>query len=39
MLTELDPKIQNRLGISLSKIAFFCQKWNIAEIALFGSSI
>ncbi len=37
MLTELDPKIQNRLGISLSKIASFCQKWHIAKIALFGS--
>jgi predicted nucleotidyltransferase len=37
MLTKLDPKIQNRLGISINEISAFCQQWNIAEMALFGS--
>ncbi|MEM8779383.1 MAG: nucleotidyltransferase domain-containing protein [Cyanobacteria bacterium P01_G01_bin.49] len=37
MLTNLEPQIQERLGISLKEIVSFCQQWKIVEIALFGS--
>ena len=37
MQVQLELKIQNRLGISSKEIAVFCQQWNIAEMALFGS--
>lgn len=37
MLLELDPEIEQRLGISLDDIAKFCQNWGITEMALFGS--
>ena len=37
MLTQLDTKIQQRLGLSAAEIAAFCQRWHIAEMALFGS--
>lgn len=36
MLTNLEPIIQQRLGLSVSEIAKFCQQWQIVEIALFG---
>ncbi|MBE9169156.1 nucleotidyltransferase domain-containing protein [Pleurocapsales cyanobacterium LEGE 06147] len=37
MLLKLEPQLQARLGISLKEIAQFCQRWNIIELALFGS--
>ncbi len=37
MLLKLNPQLQKRLGISTEEIARFCQRWNITEIALFGS--
>lgn len=37
MLLKLDPKIEQRLGISINEIAKFCQNWGITEVALFGS--
>ncbi len=30
-------QIEKRLGVSLLKVAKFCQKWQITELALFGS--
>ncbi|WP_271254465.1 nucleotidyltransferase family protein [Pseudanabaena sp. Chao 1811] len=32
-----NPKIYNRLGISSQQLTQFCQKWKVAELALFGS--
>jgi len=37
ILAELNPKIQERLGLSLIEISTFCQRWEIVEMALFGS--
>jgi uncharacterized protein len=37
MLLNLDPQLQERLGISTEEIIHFCQRWNITELALFGS--
>ena len=37
MPLKLEPQLEERLGISFEKIARFCQKWNIIELALFGS--
>ena len=37
MLFKLDSQLEERLGISIEKIAQFCQRWNITELALFGS--
>ncbi|MGB3493147.1 MAG: nucleotidyltransferase domain-containing protein [Elainellaceae cyanobacterium] len=37
MLTQLDPKVQNRFSISNDDIATFCQHWEITHLALFGS--
>ncbi len=37
MPLKLEPQLEKRLGISFEKIAQFCQKWNIIELALFGS--
>jgi predicted nucleotidyltransferase len=37
MLTNLESRIQQRLGLSMSEIAKFCQQWQIVEMALFGS--
>ena len=36
-LADLNPKIQQRLGLSLIEISAFCQQWQIVEMALFGS--
>lgn len=33
----MKPFLADRLKISSSEIAEFCQKWNIEELALFGS--
>ncbi len=30
-------QIEKRLGVSLLKVVKFCQKWQITELALFGS--
>jgi uncharacterized protein len=37
MLTQLNPQLQQRLRLSMPKIATFCQRWQIAEQSLFGS--
>ena len=37
MPLKLEPQLQERLGISTEEIAQFCQRWNITELALFGS--
>ena len=37
MLLKLDPQLQARLGIPAEEVAQFCQRWNIRELALFGS--
>ncbi len=37
MLLKLNPQLQKRLGISTEEIAQLCQRWNITEMALFGS--
>ena len=34
---NLDGILRERLNISISEIADFCQRWNIVELALFGS--
>lgn len=31
------PRIYDRLGISPQEMTEFCQKWRVAELALFGS--
>lgn len=36
-LADINPKIQQRLGLSLMEISEFCQQWQIVEMALFGS--
>lgn len=36
-LADRNPKIQQRLGLSLTEISTFCQQWQIVEMALFGS--
>jgi predicted nucleotidyltransferase len=37
MLTQLNPQLQQRLGLSMPEIAPFCQRWHITEQSLFGS--
>lgn len=37
ILSELNPNIQQRLGLSLIEISTICQQWQIVEMALFGS--
>lgn len=37
MLLNLDLQLQQRLGISTEEIIQLCQRWNITELALFGS--
>lgn len=37
MLTQLNPQLQQRLGLSMPEIATFCQRWHITELSLFGS--
>jgi hypothetical protein len=34
---QLDPRLQSRLGITPEQLAEFCQRWKVAELALFGS--
>lgn len=34
---HLNTRLQSRLGISPEQLAEFCQRWHIAELALFGS--
>jgi len=34
---RLNSKLQSRLGVSLEQLAEFCQRWQVAELALFGS--
>ena len=37
MLTQLNPQLQQRLGLSMPKIATFYQRWHITELSLCGS--
>ena len=37
MLLNLDPQLQARLDIATEEIVQLCQRWNITELALFGS--
>jgi uncharacterized protein len=37
MSKQLNPQLQERLGLSMSEILAFCQRWNLAELSLFGS--
>ena len=37
MLTQLNPQLQQRLGLSMPEIATFCQRSHITELSLFGS--
>ena len=34
---QLNPRLKERLAITPDKLAEFCQRWHIAELALFGS--
>ncbi|MCU0569580.1 MAG: nucleotidyltransferase family protein [Oculatellaceae cyanobacterium Prado106] len=34
---QLSSRLQSRLGISPEQLAEFCQRWQVAELALFGS--
>jgi len=34
---QLNSKLQSRLGITPEQLAKFCQRWKVAELALFGS--
>ncbi len=36
-MASLQTILTHRLGVSLSEIAAFCQRWEISELALFGS--
>jgi predicted nucleotidyltransferase len=35
--TQVQKQLTERLGVSLEQIAAFCQRWKIAEFAVFGS--
>ena len=37
MLIDQQSKLEQRLGVSLTAIELFCQRWNIVEFAVFGS--
>ncbi len=37
MAIELQPRLEQRLGVPRLAIEAFCQRWNIVEFALFGS--
>ena len=37
IVQNLNPRTQNRLGVSSDDISTFCQHWNISTMALFGS--
>lgn len=37
MMVELQSLLSDRIKASSTQIAQFCQRWNIAEFALFGS--
>lgn len=34
---DVNPELQQRFKLSLAEIAEFCQRWQIVEMALFGS--
>jgi predicted nucleotidyltransferase len=34
---QLNSRLQSRLGISPEQLTEFCQRWYVAELALFGS--
>jgi hypothetical protein len=33
------PDYKNNLTIALEKLSEFCQRWQVAELALFGSAL
>lgn len=37
MIVEINNLLRQRLNVSSTDIADFCQRWNIEELALFGS--
>lgn len=37
MLLNLETQLQERMGISTEEIVKLCQRWNIIELAVFGS--
>jgi uncharacterized protein len=37
MLTQLNPQLQQQLGLSMPELATFCQHWHITELSLLGS--
>lgn len=37
MLTQLNPQLQQQLGLSMPEVATFCQRCHITELSLFGS--
>ena len=34
---QLNAKLQSRLGVPIEQLAEFCHRWQVAELALFGS--
>jgi hypothetical protein len=34
---QLNSRLQSRLGITPEQLAEFCQRWQVSELALFGS--
>ncbi len=36
-IIQLNAKLQSRLGITPQQLEEFCQRWQVAELALFGS--
>jgi uncharacterized protein len=34
---QLNPKLQARLNVTPTQLTQFCQRWHVAELALFGS--
>lgn len=36
-ITKFNSKLQSRLGITAEQLTEFCQQWQVAELALFGS--
>ncbi|MBD1930313.1 MULTISPECIES: nucleotidyltransferase family protein [Cyanophyceae] len=37
MCTQLNPQLQQRIGLSMLEITTLCQRWHITELSLFGS--
>lgn len=37
IILQLNSRLQSRLGITPEQLTEFCQRWKVAELALFGS--